>query len=266
MVKSNKIVVNRQKLFLDFVKGEIEIKINGVYTDDYAFDSAYNYQKTNYMIPDDKMDYFPEITRGHIYTQDNINYSCSFASFKYFDLKRVPKENIKAMDKKDIYLLEIIQDIKKDKSLDSHNMSNTLNRFTLHLIINYFNKDVDLINMIVDFARHKDDTQEMINNLDEQFKNIDLQKYLDLLKTWTLEDIKKLGVYSRYEFDFIKMYIDNLQEKAFKKIDNIINFPLPPAPGPDITPQKAPEFYSSQLDIFGGEQKVICNYSQMSLF
>ena len=81
-----------------------------------------------------------------------------------------------------------------------------------------------------------------------------------------IQDIKKLGVYSRYEFDFIKMYIDNLQEKAFKKIDNIINFPLPPAPGPDITPQKAPEFYSSQLDIFGGEQKVICNYSQMSLF
>lgn len=32
------------------------------------------------------------------------------------------------------------------------------------------------------------------------------------------------------------------------------------------TSKSSPEFYSSQLDIFGGEQKVICNYSQMSLF
>jgi hypothetical protein len=37
-----------------------------------------------------------------------------------------------------------------------------------------------------------------------------------------------------------------------------------PGAGPEI--KKTIPFYASQLDIFGEEQRVKCNYSQMSLF
>jgi len=80
--------INRTWFKNQMRKGNLLVKCTGKYSDDYAFDAAYNFMKDD-TFEDCKTDYFNDwyMSRIHIYGNKAGIINVSFASCQYYEFK-----------------------------------------------------------------------------------------------------------------------------------------------------------------------------------
>lgn len=82
--------INRTWFKNQMRKGNLIVKCTGKYSDDYAFDAAYNFQKDEHFDVADK-NYFDDwyLTKVRIYGDKQGEISVCFASCEYYTFKAI---------------------------------------------------------------------------------------------------------------------------------------------------------------------------------
>lgn len=180
--------INRQKLFLDFLAGKYEVRCDGKYTDDYAYDSSVNFQEEKeFTTPKNKFDLYENITNGYVGLEENGDYSVSYASAYYHTLR--PVKSTAKPSLCDSVIIELLQDCKKAMKYVS---SNDIIRAGLVLSMAYF--DTQSFYDILKNTNRYNDTEKSLQDFKDTYSFLDFHKYFNIFLKLSFDETINLFI------------------------------------------------------------------------